>query len=355
MFSPKYAVPVFGYVIPPLALVILLMNGAMVWTLCKRNMRSPVNSLLISIAISDTLAICLPTAPFIYFYTMGHYKEYIPFTWCRVFFNLVHVLPLFCNMASLWSTVALAGFRCYSVWRPLHVKATITNFRTNICIVLIYILAFVVYCPVMFEYTYTLVTTPSKMDGNATTRACTMKRNESYNNEHFTSIHTWVQIVFTSLLPWLLIAFPDFGLLWKLKKADAEINGATEKPMLFRNKQVSRRRMMTWMIFLVVSMVWMVEIPFAVSFAKYMANSNGDVMSNRLGNQVIFICLLKYVTYPAILVIYCFMSEKFRKEFIAVFICKKDANVPKATPNVSRRRTTSNTQSSGYSKNDPSA
>ena len=65
MFSPTYAVPVFGYVVPPLAVLVLVVNLLMVWTLGKRELKSPVNTVLICIAVSDTLAIALPSVPFV--------------------------------------------------------------------------------------------------------------------------------------------------------------------------------------------------------------------------------------------------------------------------------------------------
>ncbi|XP_045199200.1 sex peptide receptor-like [Mercenaria mercenaria] len=332
MFSPEYAVPVFGYAVPPLALVILFVNFLMVWILLKRHMRSPANTLLICIAISDTLAIVLPVIPFVYFYTFGFYEDFIPFAWCRVFFNLVHVFPLLCNMASLWSTVALAFMRCFSVWRPLHAKSTITLTRTYITIIGIYILSALVYTPAMFEYTYIPLSSPSLMDPNTTIISCHLQQTRSHLSESFCNFHTWIQIIFTSLLPWFLITFPDFGLLYKLKKTEKERKTLTDesfdqkddskgKDLLSKTKLVTGRRMTSWMIFVVVSMIWLVEIPFAVSFTLYQSHTNGDVMRNHLGSSVVFILLIKYISYPVMFLIYCFMSQKFRKTFSEIVFC----------------------------------
>ena len=349
MFSPTYAVPVFGYVVPPLAVLVLVVNLLMVWTLGKRELKSPVNTVLICIAVSDTLAIALPSVPFIYFYTLGFYKDFIPFSWCRAYFSLVHILPLMCNMASLWSTVVLATMRCYSVWRPLHVKSAITNFRTKVIIVLIYMFSALVYSPILFEYSYTQLSAPSLMDPNSTIVSCHMQKSQTHAMQHFCQVHTWMQIICTSLLPWFLITFPDAGLLWKLRSTENERKrlhehdkARTETGTFLSKKVVKQRRMTTWLIFLVVSMVWIVEIPFAISFTKYLSHSQGDVMRSPLGDNVVFVFLMKYITYPVILIIYCFMSQRFRKAFREVMCCMFPAVFREdVSPNVSSKHTNS--------------
>lgn len=357
MFSPIYAVPVFGFVVPPLAIVVLLVNFLMVWTLRRRDLQSPVNTVLICIAVSDTLTIILPSVPFVYFYTLGNYKDFIPFSWCRAFFNLVHIFPMMCNMASLWSTVALATIRCYSVWRPLHVKSTITTFRTRVVIVFIYMFSAFVYAPILFEYTYTPLSAPSMTTPNATIMSCHMQKSQSHVMQNFCAAHTWIQIILTSLLPWFLITFPDAGLLWKLRQAESERKSLNdcqaieannterenqEKSVFLNKKLVKQRRMTTWLIFLVVSMVWIVEIPFAVSFTKYLAHTKGDVMRNPLGDNVVFVLLLKYITYPVIFVIYCFMSQRFRKAFReSVCCCLAISVISGSLQDSSSKRTTS--------------
>lgn len=354
MFSPTYAVPVFGYVVPSLAMIVLVTNIVMVWILRQRHMRSPANTLLICIAVSDTLAITLPICPFVYFYSLGFYRDYVPFAWCRVYFNLVHVFPLLCNMASLWATVALAFMRCYSVWRPLQAKSTITSFRTYMVIVAIYIVSTLVYVPAMFEYTYIPLSTPSMLEPNTTMVACHLRKTQTHLSETFCLTHTWIQILFTSLLPWFLITFPDFGLLWKLKKSDEErktlndqmvtdMGGKSEATEKFiKVRMAAGKRMTSWMIFLVVSMVWLVEIPFAISFTLYLSHSNSDVMRNELGTNVVFVFLLKYTAYPVVFLIYCFMSQKFRKTFREM-VCRKMSG-PLATNSYKQSSSTSKDQ-----------
>lgn len=336
MFSPKYAVPVFGYVVPPLALLVLVTTFFMVRVLLKKQMRSPANIVLICIAISDTITIILPVVPFVYFYTLGYYQDFVPFAWCRVFFNFVHVFPLLSNMASLWSTVALAFMRCFSVWRPLHAKSTITPFRTYLSIGCIYVLSVLVYVPTMFEYTFIPLSAPSLMRPNSTILSCHLQKSPAHSSQKFCFIHTWIQIIFTSLLPWFLITFPDMGLLYKLKKREYERKTLSDETRVTKNVsnetkltaeyhavRAAGRKRTTWMIFLVVSMIWLVEIPFAVSFTLYLSHTDGDVMRSHLGSSVVFVFLLKYVTYPVVFLIYCFMSQNFRKTFKEIVFCSR--------------------------------
>lgn len=332
MFNPDLAVPIFGYTVPPLAVCVILINICMVWILLQKQMKSPVNTLLVCIAISDTLAITLPAIPFTYFYSLGHYENFVPFAWCRVFFYCVHVLPLLCNMASLWTTVALAVMRCYSVWRPLHAKSTITTSRTYIAVFVVYVMSALAYAPLMFEYTYTPLTAPSMTEQNTTILSCHMQKSQTHTSVVFCRVHTWVQIIMTSLLPWFLITFPDFGLLYKLKKSDNErkaLSGnvgskcVSVTESLNKKHQAIGKRMTSWMVFCVVSMIWLVEIPFAINFTMYMSHTDGNLMRSRVSNNVVVVFLLKYITYPIVFLIFCFMSKKFRDTFYESVLRKR--------------------------------
>ena len=342
----KIAVPLFGYAVPPVAFMVLFVNILLVMTLCRRHMRSPVNSLMVGIATMNTIAITLPVPVSVYFYTSGNVFHYIPFSWCRAYFTTVFVLPLASNMASIWLTAALACVRCLSVWRPLAARALITWYRTNLVAVAIVLISGGVYFPSLFEYTFHPVplNETSSMREDIAMVGCKVEKSFSHLlNKTFCETHTWAQILLTSLIPWFCILFPDFGLLWRLKKAEVKrekllLDGEKEtfvdngkdiceklvsikQHMKFRQ----RRRKLTWMIFLNVTLVWLVEIPFAVVFTRILVRNDFDLMSGNIDAVGVIVILMKYITYPMIFIMYCIMSERFRETFKDVVLCRKTA------------------------------
>ena len=340
------AVPLFGYVVPPMAFVVLLMNVLLVLTLCRRHMRSPVNALMVGMAIMNTAAITVPVPAFVYFFSSGNVNHYVPFSWCRTYFTTVYILPLTSNMASMWLTVALAYVRCLSVWRPLAARSLITWYRTNLVVLIIVLISVGVYFPSLFEYTFD----PVNLALNETTFTndddtivgCRVEKGFAHQTKTFCEAHTWVQIMMTSLIPWFCILFPDAGLLWRLKRAEVKRNallnemksniddgkrGIGEK-MVFINQHLKfrqQRQKITCRIFINVTVIWLVEIPFAVVFTRILARNDFDLMRSNIENAGVFVILMKYVTYPMIFIMYCVMSERFRQTFKDVVLCRSTA------------------------------
>ena len=340
------AVPLYGFAVPPVAFVVLLVNVLLVLTLCRRHMRSPVNSLLVGIATMNTIAITLPVPAFVHFYSPGNVYRYVPFSWCRAYFITVFVLPLTSNMASIWLTVALACVRCLSVWRPLKARALITWYRTNLVALAVVLISVGVYFPTLFEYNFDPVnialnnTNTSIIRDDVAMVGCKVEKSFVHLNKAFCEVHTWVQIMLTSLIPWFCILFPDAGMLWRLKRAevkrerllsDGEKESNIDDGRDIGEKMVSinqhlkfrqRRRKITWMIFINVTLIWLVEIPFAVVFTRILVRNDFDFMRSNICNAGVFVIFMKYITYPMLFVMYCIMSERFRETFKDVVSCR---------------------------------
>ena len=74
-------IPVYGFISPFLVLFTLITNTLVCVVLLRKNMRSPTNALLVAMAISDMLTGVWTIPCFVYFFTLGHYKEYVPYEW----------------------------------------------------------------------------------------------------------------------------------------------------------------------------------------------------------------------------------------------------------------------------------
>ena len=336
IISINSAVPIFGYILPPLAVFVLILNILMVLTFCRRHTRSAINSLLMGILTMDTLAIMMPIPVFVNFFTMGNYQYAVPYDWCQAYFILMFILPLTCNMASIWITFTLACVRCYSIWRPLSARTHLTSFKMNIGLSIIVLISVATYFPNYLEYSFT----PIAIDN--VTLACEAEKSFSHSKETLCSLHNWIQIVLTSHIPWVCIIFPNVGMLWQLKKSQTKrsvlFHGLKAKPenggkpdtcigcrprchSSARTLQTRHRRI-TWMIFINVTLIWLVEIPFATVLTSILIQRSYDFMKVNIGTPAVIVILLKYMSYPVIFFTNTFMCGQFRKNFKSVVLCR---------------------------------
>lgn len=142
-----FLVSINGYISPVLVFITLITNILICIVLLRRNMRSPTNALLVAIASSDMLTGIWPLPSFVYFFAMGHYRDYVPHDWCFLYYCTTDYLPTVFHTASIWLTVALAAQRYIYVCHALRARelCTIPNFiRVIICIFLLAFLSQVI-------------------------------------------------------------------------------------------------------------------------------------------------------------------------------------------------------------------
>jgi len=104
-------------------------------------MRSPTNLILVAIATSDALtgAWSLPVA--IYLFVLGAYRDWMPHSWCFVYFCLTEHLPTVFHTASIWLTVGLAAQRYNYVCRPASERQLCTTESVLRLVVVIFVVA----------------------------------------------------------------------------------------------------------------------------------------------------------------------------------------------------------------------
>ena len=107
----SWSVPVNGYISPVLIFFTLITNSFVCAVLLRPGMRTPTNVLLVAMAVSDTLTGLSPLPCYLYFHTLGNYVEWVPYSWCYVYYCLSEHLPTVFHTASVWLTVALGIHR----------------------------------------------------------------------------------------------------------------------------------------------------------------------------------------------------------------------------------------------------
>jgi len=110
--------PIYGFVSPPVILFTVITNTLICAVLLRRNMRTATNALLLAMAVADMMTGVWPLPCYVYFYTLGAVRYYVPYHWCVVYSALTEHLPTVSHTASIWLTVALALHRYVCVCHP---------------------------------------------------------------------------------------------------------------------------------------------------------------------------------------------------------------------------------------------
>lgn len=115
----RYALPLYGYIMPFLVVVTIIANTLIVLVLSKKHMRTPTNLVLMAMALSDMFTLLFPAPWLLYLYTFGnHHKPLRPLSACYAYNYMNEVLPPLFHTASIWLTLALAIQRYIYVCHP---------------------------------------------------------------------------------------------------------------------------------------------------------------------------------------------------------------------------------------------
>jgi len=146
-----YHQTVYGYIHPVVVTATLMTNCLVCAVLVRPSMRSATSTLLVAMAVSDTLTGLLPTPCFLIFYGLGLYEDWLPFAWCLPYLYTTEHLPTVFHTASVWLTVALAGQRYVHVCHAGLGKRVCTVANMLRLIALVYLAAFTLHLPRLLE------------------------------------------------------------------------------------------------------------------------------------------------------------------------------------------------------------
>lgn len=115
----RYALPLYGYIMPFLVVVTIIANTLIVLVLSKKHMRTPTNIVLMAMALSDMLTLLCPAPWLLYLYTFGYHSRPVqPIEACYAFNYMNEVIPALFHTASIWLTLLLAIQRYIYVCHP---------------------------------------------------------------------------------------------------------------------------------------------------------------------------------------------------------------------------------------------
>ncbi|KAL3853152.1 hypothetical protein ACJMK2_016718 [Sinanodonta woodiana] len=322
----------FGYLKPVLTLFVFSINVVMIKVLSTKRMRSSANTILIAIAISDTLNMAFPVIPDMYYYAFGYYKEYIPPALCRSTYYFSSPIPAICHTVSIWLSVALAFLRYVSVRFPLVSMRLFTMKRTIIAIVTICIFSALVYCLHFVAIVFTKVTLQSLKNNNINVDACEVSFQSllGINFQTSTGILIWSSIVLTAFLPCLFLLILDSAMLLRLRRQECIRHQLQNRHCIFyispvpsdgTRKRTSQMRRSIKLTMVIITLIWLMEIPCSI-VQVIEISLNINLLPIQIDGQLIAIWeLVTDLSYSQIFLIYCFMSSRFRSALREAFRC----------------------------------
>nr|ATQ64327.1 B-type allatostatin receptor [Megabalanus volcano] len=331
----RYALPLYGYVMPLLLAVTIVANTLIVVVMSRRHMRTPTNLVLMAMAVSDMLTLLLPAPWLLYLYTFGNYRKPLDSIYaCYMHVTMTDTLPSLFHTSSIWLTLALAVQRYVYVCHAAVARVWCTERRVVRAIGWIYALALLHQASRFFDKSYDLL---EVIHRGRVTASCSIGKSywvtHSINTGLYYVVYFGFRVLFIHLLPCISLVVLNILLFRTLQetraKRDRLLSGGGGAARSRRDCQ--RRRdphCTTLMLIVVVTAFLIVEIPMAIFTCLH-------IVENLLGNEVVLldpdsrqalVVIINFIislSYPINFAIYCGMSRQFRETFSDLFITGK--------------------------------
>ena|SRR6218665_1908614 len=332
-----FAYPLHGIVSPPIILFTVVTNSFICIVLLKKSMRNPTNTLLVAMAISDMLTGVWPLPCYTYFYTMGHYVDWVPFRWCFVYYCLANYIPTVFHTASIWLTVALAVHRYVCVCHSLVAKKWCTTSNVVKVIIGLYLAAFCSQVSRFVENDFIAVLLRSRLDERTIVVGCLEDHADFVkgNTNVYFNVYYWFRVIFIHLVPCSLLIVLNALLIQTMRTAQAR-----RKQLLKQNRKSECRRLAessvtTMMLVAVVGVFLLVELPMALLFIVMSVDNTLelDVIDDEANFVApLWINFFILLSYPMNFFIYCGMSRQFRDTFKKLISVRRGVGVAGERP-----------------------
>ncbi|XP_013772837.2 sex peptide receptor-like [Limulus polyphemus] len=321
----KYAMPLFGYIMPFLLLVTIVANTLIVVVLAQRHMRTPTNLVLLAMAISDLLTLLFPAPWYFYMYTLGNYNKVLfPIPACYSYHYMYEVVPAFFHTASIWLTLVLAVQRYIYVCHPTVATTWCTVPRVVKAMVSVYLLAFFHQSTRIFDRVFHPITFRwnSGVHTGCMFQTASWVRNVINENVYFTYYYVF-RILFVHIGPCTALVVLNVLLFQALKEAQRKRDKLFKENRKSECKKLRDSNCTTLMLIVVVTVFLAVEIPLAVTTLLHVMQNALELQIadyNDLNATILFTNFFIMLSYPFNFAIYCGMSRQFRETFKDLFM-----------------------------------
>ena len=324
LFPVRYSVPMNGYIAPILIIITVITNTLVLAVLLKKHMRSPTNVLLAGMALSDTLTGLIPFPVFIHFFSLGFYKDFVPYDWCYPYKFLYEIIPTIFHTASIWLTVGLAAQRYIYICHSLQARTwcTIPNVIRGTLVV--YLVAILSQLTKFIDFRYFKITTQSCIDPNITINAC-MEIPRDWVIDNMTvyqNIYFWFRIIFIHLVPCTSLVVLNGLLIHAMRKAQVRRMLLLKQNKKSESRKLKESNCTTLMLVAVVGLFLLVEFPLGIIMTLYVTDNTFDLV---LFTEEVYAIMTSFsnffilLSYPLNFFIYCGMSRQFRETFKRLF------------------------------------
>ena len=313
-----------GFVSPILIFFTLVTNVFVVLILLRRHMRSPTNTILAAMAISDTFTGVTPLPVFIHFFSLDNYIDFVEYHWCYLYKYLGELIPTIFHTASIWLTVSLAIQRYVYICHTAAARRFCTIQNVIVASVIIYVLAILSQITRFFDFEFSPFPFSLLDSPNDTVVFCVerispwvLKNEDLYFNLYF-----WFRVIFIHLVPCTILVVINSVLILTLRTAHKR-----RMQLLKQNKESESTKLKdsnctTLMLVTVVGVFLLVELPLGIIMILHLIQNNFDLdimtdktfkLLNMASNTFILL------SYPLNFFIYCGMSRQFRETFMSMF------------------------------------
>ena len=318
-------VPVNGYIAPLLVVFTIITNSLICIVLLKRHMRNPTNSMLVAMALSDMLTGVFPVPCFLFFFTMGHYVEFVPSNWCYLYNVLTDTVPTIFHTASIWLTVGLAVQRYIYVCHSLKAKQWCSIPNVIKSVVIVYIIAIITQLGRFIDSEYIPGEIRSRIDPNKNVTGCIIAFVpfvENHTNAYF-NVYYWFRIICVHMLPCLSLVILNSMLVETIHTSQRRRKMLLKQHRNTEGRKLKESNCTTLMMVAVVGLFLVVELPSGVLFIIMVVQNTFSL--NIISEEKTSVTTLIFnsfilLSYPVNFFIYCGMSRQFRNTFKRLFI-----------------------------------
>jgi thyrotropin-releasing hormone receptor len=218
-------------------------------------------------------------------------------------------------LASIWITVMLAVERFIAICRPFLANKMCTVNKARIIILVIYTLAVICRLPNFWENRIVTV-----YDTTMNSTLAYMEVTDFSVNEHYMVLYPWIiDVIITSMIPFLLLILLNVKLIWEVKKSTQylrrnRIIRSNRKSSIAKQEDLQ----ITIMLISVIMVFFVCQAPYViytaiVSINKFAAHSSGLMLFRYV--TMLLLTLKSAVNF----ILYCWFSEKFWATFKKMF------------------------------------
>lgn len=285
--------------------------------LSRKNMCTSTNCYLLALASADLIFLVLLST------TLGEYMyekdDHSFYKYSIYVFYASTFLDIFL-MTSIWLTVILAMERYIAICQPFYAPHICSICRARAIIVAIYIATFFCRMPSFWASEVTEVFDPST---NTTFSYMTQTKFSLSNG--YQKVYPWiVDVLLTTMLPFLFLLVLNVRLIWEVKKSTAYIqrNLIVAKNA---NHAVQREELqITIMLISIVLVFFVCQFPYIIYTA--VASTNRFQTSTALSFFRYITMMLLSLKATINFILYCWFSEKFwvtLKRIFCLHYCTK--------------------------------